>query len=266
MFFFPLRCVHWAPMTTLTQPRRTARQCLCLCSSASATPHHGSMSARCDVIKPGQRAVLPPWCQRCRHPDQPGVFGCFFLGFFLRLRSLQDALNTRPVQRVFARVSKDNLPSFVQHKVASHLKNVLFQVSRNVREVSVRSSVFRVRQETIELHHAGVGRTKSKVLVNRSLLIQHYAKDATRHLQPQPGSLQIAKGNHQDPHRLSLQNRLVRLQVGHVVSSRLSSVVSDENQQQLLPLAQILAEGRALAAASVREWNLGTQAVRPQSR
>lgn len=49
---------------------------------------------------------------------------------------------------------------------------------------------------------------KTKQKPYRSLLIQHYAKDATRHLQPQPGSLQIAKGNHQDPHRLSLQNRL----------------------------------------------------------
>lgn len=42
----------------------------------------------------------------------------------------------------------------------------------------------------------------------RSLLIQRYAKDATRLLQPQPGSLQTAKGNHQDPHWLRLQIRL----------------------------------------------------------
>lgn len=81
------------------------------CSSASATPHHGFTSARCDVIKAGQRAVLPPPCQ----PRVPTT------SWFSHSLGLQDVLNTRPVQRVFAWVAKDDRSPIIQHKVTSHL-------------------------------------------------------------------------------------------------------------------------------------------------
>lgn len=113
----------------------------------------------------------------------------------------------------------DHRPRVIDDKVPSHLVDVLQQARGDVGEVSVHSPILRVLQQASEPHHPGVGGAQAQTPVNLPLWIQQHLEAARRLLQPQLGALHAAERNHEDLHRPSLEERLIGLQLGHVVPS-----------------------------------------------